>query len=115
MESSELLQQVDGVLRSEGMDSANNSKMTPLEKLEKLIIPAFESSKNVQSSLYAYQPTPGSGLVRRIKNKLLTKVRNVTIAVLERTIMRQQKVNELAYQAIIELKEELKVLKSKQS
>lgn len=102
------MQNVEEVLKNEGLDTDHNSNMSPVEKLEKLIIPAFENSRNIQSSLYAYQPTPGSGFVRKVKNTILSKVRNITIAVLERTIMRQQKVNELTYQALLEIVKELK-------
>lgn len=106
--SGQLLDHVNQVLETEGILTGNNSDMTAIEKIEKLILPALENSKNIQSSLYAYQPTPGKGFMRKVKNTILSKVRNITIAVLERTIMRQQKVNELTFQALTELVKELK-------
>lgn len=114
-DAEKLLSNANAILESEGTLTGDNNSMTAIEKFEKLILPAFENSKNIQSSLYSYQPTPGKGFVRKVKNTVLSKVRNITIAVLERTIMRQQKVNELTYQALKEVVAELKQLSEKQS
>lgn len=111
MKPDELLSKVNDVLKQEGIAVDQDSNLSGVEKLDKLILPALENSKNIQSSLYSYQPTPGKGFARKVKNIILSKVRNITIAVLERTIMRQQKVNELTFQALRELAEENKQLR----
>lgn len=99
----ELLTDVKSILAAEGIHSGAESELTSVDKLSRLIFPALENSKNIQASLYSYQPTPGKSFMRKLKNSILSKIRNVTIAILERTIMRQQKVNELTFLALKEL------------
>ncbi len=101
--SQQLIEKADAIIIAEGRDSAQSVNKDPIAKVEELILPALVSSKNIQSSLYSYRPTAGSSPIGKVKLFILNKLRNVIIAVLERTIMRQQKVNELTYQTVVEL------------
>ncbi|MCA9379142.1 hypothetical protein KC640_01825 [Candidatus Dojkabacteria bacterium] len=101
--SEEILAKTRELLKNEGYDLEDNSTG---DKLDKLIIPALAASRNVQGALYSYEPAYGSSIVRKLKNFVLGKLRNITVAVVEKAIMRQQKVNELTYQAILELQKE---------
>ncbi len=112
MEKKELLENVNEILADEGYESSESESEN---KLEELILPALATSRDIQSYLYAYEPPSGKGFVRKIKNTLLSKLRNIIVNVLERLTMRQQKFNELTYQALIELTEENKNLKDQLS
>lgn len=101
--SEEILAKTRELLRNEGYNLDDSSTD---DKLGKLIIPALAASRNVQGALYSYEPAYGSSIVRKLKNFILGKLRNITVAVVEKAIMRQQKVNELTYQAIIELQQQ---------
>lgn len=73
------------------------------EKLSKYILPALEKNKSTLASLYQFAPKTSSSFLGRIKAKILSKLRNITINVVERESMKQQKYNELVYQALTEL------------
>lgn len=107
--ASELLANVQSVLQSEGSVAESSNK----DKLRELILPALESTRNTHSALYGYEPPHASGFVRKLKNFVLSKFRNVTINVLEQQVMKQQKFNELTYQALLEMSQELDRLKNK--
>lgn len=103
LSSEEILAKTRELLKNEGYDLEDGSTE---DRLEKLIIPALAASRNVQGALYSYEPAYGSSPVRKLKNFILGKLRNITVAVVEKAIMRQQKVNELTYRAILELQQE---------
>lgn len=105
----EVLQNVDDLLSDEGLtpDQADSG-----HKLEEHILPVLEKSRDIQSYLYSYEPPHARGFVRKLKNTFLTKMRNIIVNVMERATMRQQKYNELTYQAILELAQENRELKS---
>jgi len=107
----EILEKVNKFLKEEGLD--NWGDKTPEKLLEEFILPGLQNSKNTLASLYQYSPTDKAGFVGNLKNKILHKVKNITLNVMERQSMRQQKFNELAYQAILQLVEENKKLRNK--
>ena len=87
------------------------------ELAENFILPALESSKDIQRHLYT-DFTSGGGMLRKVKNKAITKIANITRNTVEKSFMRQQKFNDnilkLASYLLKEnkkLKEELKQLK----
>ncbi len=87
----------------EFLNKYTNSEMKKLsrdELLEKFIIPGLENSKNILSSLYQYQPKDKAGLIGKVKNTILNKIRNVVLNVMEKQVMKQQKFNELMYEAV---------------
>jgi hypothetical protein len=49
------------------------------------------------------------------KNLVLGKIKNIVVAILEKPMMKQQKYNELMYQAVIELAKENEALKDSSS
>jgi hypothetical protein len=87
----------------------------PKDKLRELIIPTLTHSRNTQSSLYNWQPPHSRGVFRMFKNLVLGKIKNIVVAILEKPMMKQQKYNELMYQAVIELAKENEALKDSSS
>jgi hypothetical protein len=110
MTAEELLQKVDELLAKEGH---NVSELTREEKLYDFVLPGLEKSKSTLSSLYKYEPRNKRGIFGAIKFKILSKLKNIIINVVERESMSQQKVNELTFQAFVLLTEEIKTLKEK--
>lgn len=110
MTKEELLKNLDEVLEEEGL---SNPDLTNEEKLNDFILPSLEQSKATLANLYKFEPKNGKGILRKIKYKILSKIKNVTINVVERESMRQQRFNELTYQAIKILVEENEMLKEK--
>lgn len=84
----------------EGSDPSMN------DKLRSSILPALAASRSVQDSLYSWKPRQGGSFTRRLKSSLLSKIKMVVVNVLERFVNKQQKYNELTYQAIVELASE---------
>ncbi len=109
MTQEEVLKKVDDLLEKEGL---NKEDLSNDEKLSKYILPSLEQSKSTLSNLYKFQPN-SNGTLGKIKEKILSKLKNIVINVVERESMRQQKFNELTYQAIVALVEENKKLKEK--
>ena len=107
-ESQAILENAKKMLKAEGITTDSSE---PDNKLEQHILPVLEKSRDIQSYLYSYEPPHASGIVRKAKNFVLTKFRNIIVNVMERVTMRQQKYNELLYQAIIELQRENAELK----
>lgn len=109
--SQNLLKNVDKILEEEGNLREIKPK-SPIEILEELIMPAMEISKDTLSSLYSYEPPTKVGIIGKLKNKVLFRLRNIIFNVVEKQSMRQQKHNELVYKAIQQLIEENKSLKA---
>jgi hypothetical protein len=103
--SNEILSKTRVILESEGI-KIDRDKDTDV--LSNQILPAMASMRDIQTPLYSWEPIGRGGA----KRNLLVKMRNIIVNVLERTIMRQQKYNELTYQAILELQSQLDAIKS---
>ncbi len=112
MTKEEILEKVDKVLEEEGMDTSGLN-LSNEEKLQKYILPSLEQARNTISNLYKYEPKKGSSILGKAKTTILNKLKNIVINVIERESMRQQKFNELTYQALIILVDENKELKKK--
>ena len=110
--SQEILDNVDELLADEGMAVDSGDKGS---RLETHILPVLEKSRDIQSYLYSYEPPHAKGSVRNLKNTFLSKMRNIIINVMERVTMRQQKFNELTYQALVELQKENQELREQVS
>ena len=108
--SEELLEKVNQIIKNEGFAAPED--LSSSEKLDKYIIPGIQNSKNTLAELYKFSPKDKQGFVGKLKNMILGKVKNITLNVVERESMRQQKFNELTYQALVEMKKELEGLKS---
>lgn len=91
---------------------AHEQILTTTDRLKSDILPALESAKQIQSTLYGWEPPRNQGSVRKLKNIALIRMKNVVVSMLETTIMRQQKFNELVYQALVELEAENKRLQA---
>lgn len=102
IDSKDILQKVGAILEDEKQDI--QKQLQGYEKLDQYIIPALEKNKNTLASLYQFAPKTRQGIVGKIKGKILQKLHNVVINAVERESMRQQKYNDLLYQAILELK-----------
>ena len=109
MTKERLLEKVNNVLKEE---QVNFSNIPNDEKLNSYIIPSLEQSKNTLSNLYKYEPI-GKGVFRKLKVMIFSKLKNIVINIVEKESTRQQKFNELAFQAICLIAEENKELKKK--
>lgn len=112
IKTEELLDKVNNVIKKYDIGTVIEKK-PPIIALQENIIPAMEQSKNTLGGLYKYSPNDKSGFIGKIKNLILGKLKNITINVVERQSMRQQKQNDLTYQAIQNLTAELQELKEK--
>lgn len=82
-----------------------SSDSEPEDKLDK-IFEILAASRNTASALYGWEPPQGKGLPRKLKNFVQLKLKNIILNTLEKYVMRQQKYNEVVYQALLELKKE---------
>ena len=103
--STEILNKTRVVLESEGVKIDRNKDT---DALGNQILPAMASMRDIQTPLYSWEPIGRGG----VKRGILVRMRNIIVNVLERTIMRQQKYNELTYQAILELQSQLDAIKN---
>lgn len=110
MTAEDLLKKVDELLEKEGHDV---KKLSREQKLYEFVLPGLEKSKGTLSGLYKYEPRRKRGFLGSLKYKFLSKIKNIVINVVENESMRQQKVNELIFQAFVLLTEEIKELKQK--
>ena len=95
----EMSKKVDKFLESQGFDVQDTDQSDKLAQIIKML----ETSRNTQNALYSWEPAHGTGLVRGLKNFILKKIKNVVVNILEKYINRQQKFNELTYQALVEI------------
>lgn len=108
--SAQILQNADDLLTAEGYENAADGSR---DKLRDLVIPALTSAKDIQTSFYSWQPTQGNALIRVGKSLVLGRLKNIIINVLDKMVTRQQKYNELMFQAVQELAKENAELKAK--
>lgn len=100
----EILQKIGEIIEEEGL-SSNNDLCTE-ELFKEFILPSLEQSKQTLSSLYKFEVKNYGGIFGKIKYKIITKIKNIVINVVERESMRQQKFNELVYQSMLLLVDE---------
>ena len=108
--SKEILNKVDAVLEEEGL-ATNATDKSPMNLLEKFIVPGLYASKNTLGNLYKYVPKEKFGFLGKVKNRVIGRIKNIVLNVVERESMSQQKFNELTYQAVLNLTEEVKKLR----
>jgi len=108
MDSKQLLQNAEEILKNEGVDL---SQKTDSETLKEYILPAMESSKDILSSVYAFSSRSREGFLGKIKTKIQQKIIFTVINVIEKQSMRQQKFNELTFRAVEKLIAENEALK----
>jgi hypothetical protein len=102
--SEEILAKATDFLQTQGVDNEGQPS-TPEEKMAQ-IMEALTKARNTQSALYSWEPPSGGGLARKVKNTIQLKLKNIILNALEKYVARQQKFNEIAYQAIVALHEE---------
>ncbi len=115
MNSKDLIKNAEEILVNEGVDV---SKKSDSETLKEYILPAMESSKDILSTIYAFNSRSREGFLGKIKTKIQQKIIFTVINVIEKQSMRQQKFNELTFRAVEKLiaeneslKKELEALK----
>lgn len=64
--------------------------------IREYVLPALESSKNVLADLY-HDIHGGSGPFARIKRIIITKVANISRNTMERSMISQQRYNDMVY------------------
>lgn len=74
--------------------TANGRAINPEELVSKYAIPALNNLKEIQSGLYQDYFLAEQGTVRKMKNKVIRKIANVTRNTVELPLMRQQKFND---------------------
>jgi hypothetical protein len=82
------------------------------DKMIEYILVGIQSSKDIQSGLYANVEKQG-GFIRSLKNKVIGKIGNVARNVVELPFMRQQKFNDSVYLLLEYLLKENLALKEK--
>lgn len=112
--SSALRNKAKEILKKEGRINAS-----AFDEFKDFILPGLENSKNILDSIY-FKPPQRVGFFGKIKTLIQNKIINTTINVIEKPSMRQQKFNNLTYNALqainkdIEfLKKEIELLKNK--
>lgn len=107
MDKEKLLKNAEMILEQEGyVDEDNN--LSNIEIIEKHILPALKNSKNTLSEILNFESRDRKGIVGKVKSFILGKLKNIVINVVEKQSAKQQKFNELVYQAIEKLVEEKK-------
>ncbi len=101
--SDEILTNTRTFLHKQGL----NENVEAEDRLEK-IFEILAASRNTASALYNWEPPQGKGLPRKIKNFIQLKLKNIILNTLEKYVMRQQKYNEVVYQALLEIKTEIR-------
>lgn len=109
--SEELIAKSEYMLEQEGLNAT--TIQDPLLKLEAYIIPGLENSKNILGSLYLWEPSQKNGLIGKLKNSILVRIRNIVLNVLERQVMRQQKFNDLMFESVKAISEQLRLTSEK--
>lgn len=93
MTASELLKKIRENIEISEV-SASGVPVNPEELISKYAIPALNNLKEIQSGLYQDYFLAEQGLARKLKNKAIRKLANVTRNTVELPLMRQQKFND---------------------
>lgn len=112
IEKKEILEKLNIYLEEKGI-SKTNDDISNEEKLRRYGIKSLESTKGILQDLQSYSPPSGDSLTRKIKNKIIGLIRNVSISTIELLVIRQNKFNELTYQFIDMLQKENSELRSR--
>lgn len=107
---SDLVNNAKKILEQEGLNMSDD--LTAMEKIEKYLIPAMQNSKDTLEVLYDYKPREKSGFIGKIKNLIINKVKNISLATIEKQAIRQQKYNDLVFQVLENLKKEVESMKN---
>lgn len=93
MTAQELLKRIRADI-SENDIGISAAKSDPETLVAKYAIPALNNLKDIQSSLYADFFLDEQGWQRKIKNKVIRRIANVSRNTVELPLMRQQKFND---------------------
>lgn len=96
--SEDLLQKVAGILDEHGLSQPKVDAGTVLD--EATLWRALGDNKDVQKYLYSWQPTQSPKMLARAKNKIVGKLRNVIVNVLERFVVKQDNYNQFVYKVL---------------
>lgn len=89
----ELLARLRDLLEQEGISIPENTK-TDGKMIESYVLPALENSQNVLADLYT-DIAGGSGSFKGLKQKLVQKIASVSRNTMEKSMIRQQRYNEM--------------------
>lgn len=109
MTDKDVLASVNDHLRNQGVNPEYSTAGRP--QMETLLN-SLKAARDTQSALYSWNPPHGKDNLRQVKNTLLQKIKNIIVNVLEKTVMRQQKYNELLYLSVEELNRQVSDLKA---
>lgn len=101
LKGKELLKKVRALLKSEGVTSSE--KLQVENEIESYLLPVLDKFREVQHLIYEPFLYEESGVIKKLKNKILEKVGNVTRNVVEKSFMRQQKYNDSVHTLLIHL------------
>lgn len=117
MDGKQFRTELDNFMQDQGIGTAE-TQLSNTEKLNKFGLTTLSATKNILGDIYAYTPPQGAGILRKVKNKIINVVRNVTISTIESAIIKQNKYNEVNFQLVehlmqenLELRKELEQLK----
>lgn len=112
----ELLEKVTGILDEHGLSQPKVAARTVLD--EATLWRALGDNKDVQKYLYSWQPPQSQKVLQRAKNKIVGKLRNIIVNVLERFVVKQDGYNQFVYKVLqaqqaelTQLREEVNELK----
>lgn len=100
--ANDLLIKAKEVLKNEGTD-LDAQELSNTDLLNEFILPGLKNSKDTLSTIYAFQSRAREGILGQFKTKIQNKIINTVVNVIEKPSMKQQKFNELTYQAIEKL------------
>ena len=77
------------------------------------LLTALAAARDIQTPFFAPASSGTGSAGKKLKSMFTSRLRNIIINVLERTVLRQQKFNELTYQTITELQAQIDELRSR--
>lgn len=107
MTKEKLLKKAEEILEQEGSIN-KKEELSNVEFIEKFILPGLRNSKNTLSDIQGFEIRKTGGIVGKIRFFILSKIKNIVINTIEKQSAKQQKFNELVYQAIEKLVKEKK-------
>jgi hypothetical protein len=112
MKPEELIKNAQDVLKNE-YGEIDVHKKEGIEFIKEYLISGMNNTKDILSPLYAYQTRQRLGFFGKLKSLIQNKIVFTAINVFERPGIKQQKFNELTYQTIVKLTEEIEELRAK--
>jgi DNA primase large subunit len=110
-DKTEFLKKLDDYLTDHGLSASEY--LDTKAKLDQYGLPALAATKSILNDIYSYRPPTGDGILRKVKNKIINLIRNVSISTIELSTIKQNKFNELTYQFIDMLVAENKELRER--